>query len=380
MIFFFKENKLNIFKIIYLIPIFLITGPFLPDLTVSLCVIFFLFYFLKYENFYLKNNFFIFFSIIYLFLIFSTIFSTNFIHSLKSTLPYFRFFVFCLVIFYLIEKKIIIVETFFKIIFLILLVLFIDSIFQFVTGVNTFGLKSPLHFRVTSFFGDEAILGSYTLKFLMLFLFLNSSLNLKLKTIYFFSIFMSSIIIVLSGDRTPFILLLLYVSFLLIMDFKKVASFLVLFIFTLSILIFNSDTLKKRYVHMTFQGFYKTLGNFDEKRFDEKKDLEFIKNEKPKYFVSFSHHEHIVAALKIFKDYKLIGSGPNTFRILCNDEKNNYKEHSISCSSHPHNFYIQLLSETGVISPILLLIVFLIVTYKIFILIIKKMEIFQVNI
>ena len=34
---------------------------------------------------------------------------------------------------------------------------------------------------------------------------------------------------------------------------------------------------------------------------------------KIKYFVSFSHHEHIVA-LKIFKDYKLIKS--NTFNSM----------------------------------------------------------------
>ena len=79
-----------------------------------------------------------------------------------------------------------------------------------------------------------------------------------------------------------------------------------------------------------------------------------------------------MAAIKIFKDHKLIGSGPNTFRILCYDEKNNYKTKTNSCSSHPHNFYIQLLSETGVILPILFLIIFFIVTYKIISLLIKE--------
>ena len=369
----FKDNKFNIFKVIYLIPIFLITGPFLPDLTVSLSVIFFSYYFFKYEKSYFKNNFFIFFSTVYIFLLLCTIFSTNFLFSLKSTLPYFRFFIFCLVIVYLIEKKIIIIETFYKIIFLIFLIIFIDSIFQFSTGENIFGFKSPLHYRITSFFGEEAILGSYTFKFLMLFLFLNNLANLKYKNyLFFLSIILYSIIIILSGDRTPLVFLIIYILFLLLMDFRKIYPIFISFVLILFILLFSSDTLNKRFVHMTFQGFYKTLGNFDKKNFEEKKNLEYVQQEKPKYFISSSHHQHIRAALKIFKDHKLIGSGPNTFRILCFDEKNSYKEHDNSCSSHPHNFYIQLLSETGVILPILFLTIFLIVVYKIFVLVIRK--------
>ena len=318
----FKDNKFNIFKVIYLIPIFLITGPFLADLTVSLCVIFFLYYFFKYEKSYFKNNFFIFFAIIYLYLLLCTIFSTNFIFSLKSTLPYFRFFIFCLATVYLIEKKILVIETLYKIIFLIFFIIFLDSIFQFATGENIFGFKSPLHYRITSFFGDEAILGSYTFKFLMLFLFLNNLVNYKYKNhLFFLGIFMSSIIIILSGDRAPLVFLIICMLFLLFMDFKKIYPLFIIFILSFSIFIFNSDTLKKRIVHMTFQGFYKTLGNFDSQKFEEKKNLEFIQQEKPKFFISQSHHHHIIAALKIFKDHRLIGSGPNTFRVICYDEK-----------------------------------------------------------
>ena len=57
----------------------------------------------------------------------------------------------------------------------------------------------------------------------------------------------------------------------------------------------------------------------------------------------------------IVKDHIIIGSGPNTFRILCFDEKNTYKEFDNSCSSHPHNTYVQILSETGIIGFLFLL-------------------------
>jgi O-antigen ligase len=41
------------------------------------------------------------------------------------------------------------------------------------------------------------------------------------------------------------------------------------------------------------------------------------------------------------------------FRILCKDDK--YVVGQYPCSSHPHNFYIQLLAETGIIGFFFLL-------------------------
>ena len=54
-----------------------------------------------------------------------------------------------------------------------------------------------------------------------------------------------------------------------------------------------------------------------------------------------------LTSLNIFFDNKLIGSGPNTYRKLCN--KDEYNVNEFSCSTHPHNTYLQLLSETGII-------------------------------
>ena len=45
------------------------------------------------------------------------------------------------------------------------------------------------------------------------------------------------------------------------------------------------------------------------------------------------------------------------FRIKCSDKK--YQEDQFSCSTHPHNFYIQLLAETGLIGSIFLIIFYL---------------------
>ena len=60
------------------------------------------------------------------------------------------------------------------------------------------------------------------------------------------------------------------------------------------------------------------------------------------------HHERIyISALKMFYDKPLFGVGTNLFEYECKKEKYMYKTRS--CSSHPHNYYIQLLAELGVI-------------------------------
>ena len=59
------------------------------------------------------------------------------------------------------------------------------------------------------------------------------------------------------------------------------------------------------------------------------------------------HQSKYVTALKIYKDNKIFGSGTKTFRHLC--ERPEYHTPPLGCSTHPHNTYIQLLSETGLI-------------------------------
>ena len=55
----------------------------------------------------------------------------------------------------------------------------------------------------------------------------------------------------------------------------------------------------------------------------------------------------IKTSLRIFLDHKIIGAGPNSFRYIC--KKENYYKNEYSCNTHTHNFYIQLISETGII-------------------------------
>ena len=68
----------------------------------------------------------------------------------------------------------------------------------------------------------------------------------------------------------------------------------------------------------------------------------------------------------IWKEQPLIGFGLKSFRIKCWEvgPKNRHlqpqsKISIFSCSNHPHNYYFELLSETGIVGAILMLMFFI---------------------
>ena len=76
-----------------------------------------------------------------------------------------------------------------------------------------------------------------------------------------------------------------------------------------------------------------------------------------KIFYNDTYQNYHLTAYKIFLDNKFFGSGLKTFRILCNNKE--YSSGENSCSTHPHNYYIQVLAECGLIGFTILLSVFL---------------------
>ena len=69
-----------------------------------------------------------------------------------------------------------------------------------------------------------------------------------------------------------------------------------------------------------------------------------------KSFFNTQWGAHFLTSYEIFKKNPLIGSGIRTFRYECNKdylENINSKAVDLRCSTHPHNFYFEILSETG---------------------------------
>tara|TARA_Y100000389_G_C17452938_1_gene516080 strand:+ start:1377 stop:2660 length:1284 start_codon:yes stop_codon:yes gene_type:complete len=328
-----------------LLPIFLITGPFLSDLSLSLISLLFLIYCFKKKNFkYFDNKYFYFFLIFWLYLILNSLINNFNLDSLKISFFYFRYGVFVIAVISLIRVNDKFMVIFFYILFLCFIILVIDGFYQYFIGENIFGMKSPSPERVSSLFGDEMILGSYLSRFWPL-LFGLSIFFLKNKKKYFFLFILifilSEVLIFLSGERTSFFYINLSAIFVILFSRKllKLRLFtLIASLFFLIVISYFNPIAKKRIIDTTLEQM-----NLVHK--DDRKTQQI-------YIFSEGHTHHYTSAIKMFLDNKVLGVGVKNFRIFCSDEK--YKSPH-SCATHPHNVYIQLLAETGLIGFIFLL-------------------------
>jgi len=80
--------------------------------------------------------------------------------SFESSLFYFRIGIFACLIWYLIDKNKKILSYFYYVLIICFSALIVDGYIQFFFGTNIIGLPKSGS-RISSFFGDELIMGSY---------------------------------------------------------------------------------------------------------------------------------------------------------------------------------------------------------------------------
>jgi hypothetical protein len=149
----YKFNIVNILSyFLILLPVFMISGPFLSDLSVSILAIASFFY-LKKKKFF-NNHFFIIFIFFWILILSSTILSENKILAYKSSIFYFRFCFFSLFVWWLLEKDKKILEKIYFVLLFCFFILIFDSIFQNFNGSNIFNMKVVLKDRISSLFGE----------------------------------------------------------------------------------------------------------------------------------------------------------------------------------------------------------------------------------
>lgn len=335
----YKQDKLVIFSsiLLCLIPLALISGPFIPDLFLVIININFIIYLYSNKNYeVIKNKYLIILLFCCLVLTLVSIFSLN-LSSVKSSLFYFRFGVFSLATYVLINLEKNVLNYILNIFLVIYIILFIDSIYQFNFSENLIGLKyiNKQNFRVTSFFGDDEVLGSYTARFfpLILFLIVYKYENfVKIKNIIISLVLtISFIIVLLSGERTAVALFILSICFIFFSSIKirKLMMFpLILCLVLFGIIISSNEKIKNRIITTT----YNQLG--------------FSSESERLVLFSKIYEGHYIISLNMFKEKPIFGHGAKMFRFYCDKEENFVAGNA--CSTHPHNFYAQMLAETGI--------------------------------
>jgi len=303
-----------------------------------------------------KNNFTKIFLLFCLFIILNSLILNSGSLSLKSSILFIRYLFFILGICSLINNNKVNFFNFFKFYIIILILLFIDANFQFFNeGKNMFGHNSYLiqHNRISSFFYDELILGSYVEKFSIISIcYLTIFKSKTSKKLVFFILFITLEICLVSGERQAFFSFLLFTFFYIFFIFNinniNKIFLTTIIISTLSTLIFLNTNLKGRIILETSQS---------------------IRATEYTYF-SIGHYQHLKNAIELFKEKPFSGHGSNTFRLNCKRIDHKFNIHG--CSTHPHNIIAQFLAEKGLIGLTFLLAFFFSLLYAVVINLKKK--------
>ena len=160
----------------------------------------------------------------------------------------------------------------------------------------------------------------------------------------------------MSGERAAFFFLNLSTVFIIILikEYQKfrLVTFIIAitFIFGLSI---NSSKMSDRMFVIPL----KNMGIF------QSINESTVNSEANKPVIFTAIHDSLIrTAFNMFKDKPILGHGPKMFRVNCMDKK--YAVGITPCMNHPHNFYVQLLAETGIIGFLFLFSVLVYVIYS----------------
>ena len=354
-----------------LLPVSLITGPAIPDISITLISIFFLLNSLLYKDFkWLKEKWIISGFAFWVCLMFISLFALDVYKSLENAFIFIRYIIFAIAVSYwlLTDKKIF--EIFLKILTITIVFILADCLFQFLNydsfegyGKDIFGFNPTHYGRLSGPFNDD-VPGSHISRFVffVIFLFLITKKtifynNFTLVIFISFSLFT----IWLSGEAmalaTTLLGILIYFFFikekkLLVLIGSIIALCMILL--TNKFHIMNHDYTiisSTPYHHGLLINKFGNCKNMNNKTCSKliKTNPEFTKV--IKNFNQSIYYQIYKDAYKMWLDNKFTGVGLNNYESAC---KNNIKYRSNKlnygiCSAHPHNNYIQLLTETGLI-------------------------------
>ncbi len=366
----FSLNKENYFTLLLsLIPISFIAGNMIININILLLIfsglIFFYKDFFKLKYFFLDKILLTYFSLIllvgiyndiYLYLNFNDFYQNRspFFTSTKSLL-FCRFLLLYLIIRILISRNILNFKIFFLISSFCALFVCIDIFFQLITGRDFFGYGVDSRFRkLGGPFGDEYIAGGYIQRFSIFSLFLipaffsakNNSKNNLIIAILFLIFFVG---IVFSGNRMPLIMFLLSLLLYFIFEIKNKKKFIIFIALNILIFffIFNFNTK----VQNNFKNFYGMSQNLILSLVDK----DFSNADLP-------YKSEFLSGYKTWLINKSFGGGIRNFNFYCHKSIEKL-ESKYFCNMHPHNYYLEILTETGLIGFALILIIFSITLY-----------------
>jgi O-antigen ligase len=327
-----KIKNLSIYELILLLfPLCQISGSFLVNFSLILSSIIFIHQSIK-KNFFnqFKLNWLYFYIIFIIYTIIISFFASDILSSLRSSISQIRFLLFSLFIFLCISN----VKNIERILkFWLILVLFVsaDIIYQYFFSKNIFGFPIIIN-RPSGVFQDELVAGTFisfiSLPIISYYFKKFDEEKMKYKFLYSLIYLLLFASVALTGERLAFIIFFAgsIIIFVFNTSIKKFiilsVSLIIFFIF----IYFNSSSLNAR-----VKDFNNIILNFYNSSYGRLWESSYL----------------------LFDKNKIFGVGLKNYRVDC-DNQLDPRPDSVSisgqfCSSHPHNFFLEILSETGLV-------------------------------
>ena len=239
-----------------------------------------------------------------------------------------------------------------------------DIFLQHLNGLDIFN-NAPFDGRYNGFFEHEAIAGSYVQKFFLISIFFLFILKINFFYKFFIIIFFINVLglgILLSLDRMPY-LIFFFSTFILLVILKnyRIQLFvsLIVIVFLFQNFFNNYNIVKGRYLSLAAElelvKITKLLKkNISEKTTSSKKVSKEDDNLKSDYLKMYA------TAFQVFLENPFLGTGLKSFSYECNKLQNNNINKSFTCSTHPHNIYLEIIINQGILG-LLIFILFLVI-------------------
>jgi O-antigen ligase len=334
---FLQFAKDNFFIILVgLYPAALVAGTAVSEMINLILIISFLSNCYMHKNWsWVKDRIFLWLLIIYFYLVANSLFSNYPEQSYERAIGFIRFPILIFAISFIFKAKKNSEKIIFGMWFATLAFLIFDLYYEVIFGHNLVGHQSPWKDRLSGMMFEELKIAHLLIGFSLptLFFIFESDKNIKK---FIISIIVFSIILILTGERANTLkgLFVIFLSFLLyknkFFQIKKVYLFFFLIIF--SVLIYSKPNIHQRY-YLEISNAWKNSNS---------SVFNLVKNS--------NYGPHYQIAWSIFQNYPIFGSGLKTFRIEC--RKKAYSEYN-GCTTHPHQLYLEFLSEIGLVGFVL---------------------------
>tara|TARA_B100000963_G_scaffold361918_2_gene400877 strand:+ start:3237 stop:4505 length:1269 start_codon:yes stop_codon:yes gene_type:complete len=353
-----SKNFFFLDVLVYLSIFSLLAGPALLNFSTILLVIIFFFYSLKKKLFFK-------FLIKYLYWILGLLlfFSINIYYSnlpqesMQRFFSIVRFIFLAICLIYLLKNFDNFEKNLSKCITFVLISIMISMVYQYYNG-SIFGVTPFTNhgFGLSGFFKDEYISGSVISKLFFFSLpFINTFKKNQIFTLLYLLI--GSGFVLLANQRTPIVMMIsgLFLYICLTNIYSRKLKILIMFF----LLIIGSLTIKYH------DGIYQKVIVKTAIQFSTKSDETVIDS-----FKNTQWGAHFLTAIMISQDNKFFGSGLKMFRYVCSDIKYNKidsKKKDFRCSTHPHNIYLELAAELGLIIMLICVVLLFYILIKFFV-------------